>query len=395
MTDSPKHSVLVVDDDPDLLAFASRSLRSERFTISTASSGAAALALLRTESPFAVIVSDLRMPEMDGVALLQHARECSPDTVRVLFTGELDMECAIAAVNKGAIFRLILKPCSRFNLALILNAAAEQYRLVTAERVLLEQTLHGSIQALTDILSLAAPAAFGRASRLRQTVRSLADAFQLSASWHIEVAAMLSQVGYVTLPDSTMEKLNQGEPLNEAEQEMIRHLPAVVEQLLGNIPRLEPIREVLRFQDQHLYGGGPPSGTPDVNTIPWAARALKLALDLDALESEGIPLSLAFDTLRGREGCYDREILEKLAEIRNSEQRSHVRELPLAKLRPGMILAQNVRTTKSVLFIARGQEVTASMLEKLRNFAPGSFGDEAIRVVIPEDCARTAVLELC
>ena len=335
-----------------------------------------------------MIVSDLRMPEMDGVTLLQQACERSPDTVRVLFTGQLDMERAIAAVNKGAIFRFLLKPCSRVSMALTLNDAIEQHRLVTAERVLLEQTLRGSIKALTDILALVAPAAFGRAGRLRQTVRSLVAAFQLSASWHIEVAAMLSQVGCVSLPPSTLEKIDQGEPLSEAEHEMMRRMPAVVEQVLANIPRLEPVREILRFQDQHFDGGGAPAGTPGGDAIPWGARALKLALDLDALETEGLPLSLAFDTLRGREGWYDWEILQKLAEIRNSQQRAQVRELPLAKLRPGMILAQNVRTNKRVLFIARGQEVTASLLEKLRNFSPGSFGEETIRVVIPEDHAE-------
>jgi len=387
MTESSRPSVLLVDDEPDLLAGLSRSLRSDRFAISTAPGGATALAMLRTKGPFAVIVSDLRMPEMDGVTLLQHARESCPDTVRVLFTGQLDMERAIAAVNKGAIFRFILKPCPRVSLALTLNDAVEQHRLITAERVLLEQTLHGSIKALIDILSLVAPAAFGRANRLRQTVRSLVGAFRLSASWPIEVAAMLSQVGCVSLPPSTLEKMDLGEPLSEAEQEMVRRAPGVVEQVLGNIPRLEPVREILRFQNRRCDSGGLPAGG-DADTVPWGARALKLAIDLDALESEGLPLSLAFDTLRGREGWYDCEMLQKLAEIRNSEQRSQVRELPLAKLRPGMILAQNVRTNKSVLFSARGQEVTASLLEKLRNFAPGSFGEEAIRVVIPEDAAE-------
>jgi response regulator RpfG family c-di-GMP phosphodiesterase len=382
MAESAKPAVLLVDDEPELLAGLSRALRSERFEIWTASNGTAALAMLHARGPFAAIVSDLRMPEMDGVALLQHAHERFPDTVRVLFTGQLDMERAIAAVNQGAIFRFILKPCSRVSLALALNAAVEQHRLVTAERVLLEQTLHGSIKALSEILALVAPAAFGRASRLRQTVRSLVAAFRLSASWHIEVAAMLSQVGCVTLPPSTLEKIDQGEALNGAEREMLRRMPAVVEQILGNIPRLEPVREILRWQNKPFDGGGPAGA----DGVPWGARALKLAVDLDALESEGIPLSLAFDTLRGREGWYDCEILEKLAEIRsNNQQCSQVRELALAKLRPGMTLAQDLRTDKNVLFIARGQEVTAGLLEKLRNFSDGFFREEPIRVILPDE----------
>jgi response regulator RpfG family c-di-GMP phosphodiesterase len=381
VTESARPSVLLVDDDPDLLAGVARSLRSERFDITTASRGSEALSLLRTGGPFAVIVSDLHMREMDGVALLRQARECSPDTVRVLFTGQLDMERAIAAVNKGAVFRVILKPCSRIVLAFAINDAIEQHRLITAERTLLEQTLHGSIKALIEVLSLVAPAAFGRANRLRQTVRSLVEAFHLSSSWHIEVAAMLSQVGFVTLPPSTLEKMNQGEPLSEAELEMMRRMPVVVEQVLGNIPRLEQVREILRFQDHQLRNNG-----TEWESIPWGARALKLASDLDALQGEGLPLSLVFDTLRGRDGWYDPEMLEKLAEVcSHTEQRLQVRELPLSKLRPRMVLAQNVRTTKGVLFIARGQEVTASLLEKLRNLGHELIGDEPIRVVLPDE----------
>lgn len=387
MMESTRPLVLLVDDEPDLLAGLSRSLRSERFEISTAPSGAAALAMLRTKNPFAVIVSDLRMPEMDGVALLQHAREYYPNTVRVLFTGQLDMERAIAAVNKGSIFRFILKPCSRVSLALTLNDAIEQHRLLTAERVLLEQTLHGSIKALTDILSLAAPTAFGRATRLRQTVRSLAAACGVSQNWHIEVAAMLSQVGCVILPPTTVEKLYQGQQLSLAEQSMMERMPAISEQVLGNIPRLDLVREILRFQNKHFDGGGPPADAPGGEALPWGARALKLALDVDALESTGTPAGQIFETLSRRRGWYDPEILQQLVAIRNHQQRAQVRELPVAGLLPGMVLAQDVRTCQGVVFIARGQEVNISLIEKLRNFAANEAPIEDV-CLIEDKCPK-------
>src|SRR5690242_13315710 len=112
MPGSTKPRVLFVDDEPDLLAAIVRNLRSEHFDVATAPGGAAALDMLRNQGPFAVLVSDLRMPEMDGVTLLQNARKLFPDTVRVLFTGQPDMERAIAAVNEGEIFRFMTKPKS-------------------------------------------------------------------------------------------------------------------------------------------------------------------------------------------------------------------------------------------------------------------------------------------
>ncbi len=114
-----------------------RNLRKWYFRISTAVRGEEALDVLSKGHPFAVIVSDLRMPGMDGVTLLGQTREIAPDTVRILFTGTGDLDHAAAAINKGSIFRFLTKTCPTALMALNLNAAVEQYRLITAERVLL------------------------------------------------------------------------------------------------------------------------------------------------------------------------------------------------------------------------------------------------------------------
>jgi response regulator RpfG family c-di-GMP phosphodiesterase len=391
MMDPPKPRVLLVDDELELLAGLVRSLRSEHYEISTASTGSLAIDMLRTNGPFAVIVSDLRMPSMDGVELLSKAREVAPDTVRLLFTGQLDLQNAIAALNEGAIFRCILKPCPRTRLAMTLKAAVRQHQMLTAERVLLEQTLHGSVKALMDILALSSPVAFGRAARLREAVGAIARALGISEIWHAEVAAMLSQVGSATLPYPTLEKVYQGRALSEAEEAMMRRVPAIAEQVVDDIPRLEPVREILCCQRKHFDGTGAPPG-PGGDAIPWGGRALKIALDLDALESQGVETSLAFDTLRGRQGWYDPAMLEALAGIRRGERHSDVRELPAASLRAGMVFAQDVRSGNGVLFIARGQEVTVSLLERLHNFAPGFLAEQPIRVMVPGNHPVSAIV---
>jgi response regulator RpfG family c-di-GMP phosphodiesterase len=379
-----KPRVLFVDDERALLDGIARNLRTEHFEVTTAFSAAEALWKMEKAGPFAVIVSDLRMPGMDGVALLRKTRKLFPDTVRVLFTGQPDLDHAIAAINEGAIFRFVTKPCSRVLLAVTVRGAVEQHRLITAERELLQQTLRGSIKALADVLGLVSPLAFGRASRLRQTTAALAAALSVFESWHVEVAAMLSQIGSLALPPATLEKAYQGEELSETELEMVRRIPDVAEQVLGNIPRLDPVLEILRCQHKHFDGTGPPSGMAGGEAIPWGARALKAAIDIDILEAGGLTPSLAVDTMREREGWYDPAILEALSEIRKSNGRARVRELPLDGLSAGMVLAQNILTAKGNLLVARGQEVTAGLIEKIRNSCPGRLHDEPVRVILPD-----------
>jgi response regulator RpfG family c-di-GMP phosphodiesterase len=376
--------ILLVDDEPDLLAGMLRSLRSDLFELCGATSGLEALDLLRNRGPYAVIVSDLKMPVMDGAELLGQARKVSPDTVRVLFTGAPDLERAIAAVNEGAIFRFVTKPCSRVMMAVTLKNCIEQHELITAQRVLLEQTLHGAIKALTDVLGLASPLAFGRANRLRGAVRMLASSVAVADGWQVEVAAMLSQIGCVILPSTMLEKMHTGGSLTEEEEEMARHVPDMVEQILSNIPRLEGVREILRYQDKHFDGSGPPGGTVSGEAIPWGGRALKLVFDLDQLESEGMALLQACDTLRGRTGCYDPVLLEVLAKVRSAQEGFDVRELPVSDLRPGMILAQDVRYQRGALLAARGQEVTRGLMEKLRIYAPVLRDVNWIRVIVQQ-----------
>lgn len=376
--------VLFVDDDPRLLSAVSRILYSSPYEVRTAPDGWTALEMVEKEGPFAVLVSDLRMPGMDGVELLQQVSELAPDTVRMLLTGQADLDSAIGAINDGRIFRFITKPCPAMALQANVRGAVEQYRLVTAERVLLEQTLHGSIKALTEILAAVSPAAFGRATRLRQTVGAMMDVVGVRDRWHIEVAAMLSQIASVTLPPDTMSRLYHGDPLTPEEEAMLERAPAVAEQVVGSIPRMEPVLAVLRYQYKNYDGSGPPRDGVAAENIPWGARALRLATDLDALDASGDPGAGVIDVLRGRIGFYDPDMIEALSAIRKAGRELEIRELELKNIKPGMIFAQDVRSRRSALILARGQEATPSVLERLHNFSLTVGVREPIRVILRE-----------
>ncbi len=379
-----KSRVLFVDDDPRLLAAVTRVLHTCPFELRTATDGRAALEALRDDGPFAVIVSDLRMPGMDGVTLLRQARETAPDTVRILLTGQADLEGAVSAINEGNIFRFITKPCPVLVFQASLRAAVEQHRLVTAERVLLGQTLHGSIQALTEVLAAVSPAAFGRATRLCRLVGELIGAAGIRDKWHVEVAAMLSQIACVTLPPDTLLRLYRGEALSPEEAAMVERMPAIAEQVLGSIPRLEPVLAILRYQYKNYNGSGPPRDAVACQDIPWGARALKLATDFDALTGENTARPAVLHTLRSRTGVYDPVLLDLLCGIREGGQEADIQEVALNEVRPGMIFAQDVKTRRGGLILARGQLATPGVIERLNNFSLTVGVQEPFRVILRE-----------
>lgn len=383
-------SVLCVDDEQNVLDALTRVLRRE-FAVTTAQGGSAALEAMRERGPFAVIVSDMRMPGMDGATFLRCAREAAPLSVRILLTGQAELRDAVEAVNQGSIFRFLTKPCAADNLLAVLHDAAEQHRLIAAERVLLEKTLHGSIKALTDILSLIHPAAFGRATRAKQHIGDLAQRMGVSDQWQIEIAAMVSQLGCVTLPPDVAAKVYYGMALSDAEQVMVAGLPETAASLIQNIPRMEPVREIVAYQAKHFDGAGIPADQVSGESIPLGARMLKVVLDFDVLRTEGRSTDNAFATLRSRAGYYDPSVLQAFWDaVGGVQPAQEVLEVPLGAVQPGMVFVEDVITDAGLLLIARGIEMTDALAERVR-YLPGAMRvNRPVRVSVPQESAAAA-----
>jgi CheY-like chemotaxis protein len=372
-----KIRILCVDDEPRVLEGLTLNLR-RGYLVTTAPSGPAALAILEKDPAFAVITSDMRMPGMDGAAFLAQARVVAPDAVRILLTGQAELSAAISAVNDGQIFRFLTKPCPPAMMLASVDAAAEQHRLITAERVLLEQTVRGSVRALTDVLALTSPASFGRAQRIKTHVTDIATRLGVTDRWQVEVAAMLSQLGFATLPPEVAEKVYNGDELSDGERLLLARVPAVTDQLVGNIPRLEGVRAILAICARRPVGAVP---AREKAAVEMGAKILGVALGFDALEASGNTASVAIETLRARGGC-DPAALRALAEVRtDGEATAEVREIPLSGLVLGMRLLDDVKTTAGMLLIARGFEVTEAFMERVRHFRPGMVR-EPVRVLV-------------
>jgi response regulator RpfG family c-di-GMP phosphodiesterase len=259
--------ILCVDDDANVLAGFQRNLR-RRFSVDTAVNGQESLNIVQRQGPYAVVVADMHMPGMNGIALLSKIREIAPQTVRIMLIGNADQQVAVEAVNKGHIFRFLNKPCTPETLALALEAGLEQHRLITAEKELLEKTLSGSVKMLTEILSMVEPQTFGRAQMLRDYARGLAAPLGISSFWELEIAALLSQIAYVTIPAGIIQKDRTGVALNPTEKQILTRIPETGNKLLLNILRLESVARIVLYQNKYYDGSDFPQDAVTGDQIP-------------------------------------------------------------------------------------------------------------------------------
>jgi CheY-like chemotaxis protein len=347
--------ILCVDDEPLVLDGLGLRLR-KTHEVLTATSGTEGLRILEETPDIAVVLSDMRMPVMDGAEFLTRARALRPDAVRMLLTGYADIEVAMIAVNEAEVFRFLIKPCPPVLLLRAFEAALHQHRLVTAERALLEETLAGTVRAVVETFALGTPAGFGRAARIRQSVRNMATVLRLPERWHLELAAVFSQLGGMGLePGSAVRWASQ---------------------LVSPIPRLERVEQLVASLDST-------GGTHDV-----AEDVLRVAVAFETLVGAGKDDATALEMLRRRE-VYDPAVLEALVANQAEARQESVHEVPLRSLAEGMRLLDDVRLADGTLVLGRGYEVSTALLLRLPSLAPDLLA-RPVRVSSKARSTRTA-----
>lgn len=378
----PLPRVLLVDDEPAILDGLRRQLR-RSFDVSTAIGGEAALELMSDAEPFAAVLSDMRMPGLDGAAFLALVREQYPDTVRLLLTGQADMASTISAINDGQIYRFLTKPCPSDAVAGALRDGVILHRQITAERDVLERTLRGAVQTLVDALSLASPKGFSRAGRVSQLVAEIAETIGVPLDWELQMSGMLAQLGSITVPNAVLDKLDRGFLLTEDEQAMVDDVPAVTERLIAPILRLEPMAAAIGQQRLRYDGKGSGPGRPTGDDIPLAARLLRMAGDIDRWRSQRLPGATILKNLREDVGAYDPAILDAWEEshvVADASSESVPVALEIEDLKIGMVLMEEVLNSRGVVLLGRGSTVTETLLQRLRNHA--KHGDVSGPVVV-------------
>ena len=364
---SKKPTVFCVDDEPFILEGLEISLR-KHFTVRTAPSGQSAIQLLEADTNPAVIISDMRMPGMDGAAFLNVARRICPDAVRILLTGHADIEAAIRAVNDGSIFHYLTKPCPIETLKPILDDAVELYERKVEERVALEETFWSSVEMLMDVLSLVAPESYGRTDQIQKIVKQALDHLDLPHRWEFETAAALSQIGCATVPTELIKRFEAGAVLSEDERRHFWQHPQAAKRMLSRIPRLEGVAQMVsrQFED----AGDVDAETPLVeeDRVDVGSRILRASLDLYRLTRSGSTRGQAVSSMSQHPTRYDPRILAALDTVSVKLPEIIVRVLPVAKLKSGMMLDDDVHTKDGLLIASAGRTVTEATLARLERF---------------------------
>ena len=361
--------VLFVDDDRSLLLSLQRAFQG-RLDVVTVTSGEEALKLAGHFPPFSVLVADMHMPGMSGIDLLQEFEHCSRETTRIMLTGQADLDTAMEAVNCGNVFRFLTKPCSPRALEATIDAAVQQYQLVTSERVLLEETLSGSIQTLVDLLSVFDPKAFGQSQEVREYCLRLASQLGLSAPWDLGLAASLARIGALAIPMELHARTNRGEALTAEEARIFARIPEYGSRMISRIPRLQSVARIVLYSTKAFSGEGYPVDGVAGAELPLEARILRVATDFVAMMRLRKAWPVVIAQMGLTEGRYDPWVLSALEAVLEPSRGGTV-EMPREFLRvddleTGMVLASDLTSTNGLVQMSAGTRLSGFHLEKLR-----------------------------
>jgi response regulator RpfG family c-di-GMP phosphodiesterase len=389
--------ILFVDDDPNLLAALQRNLR-KQFVFDTALGAAEALLLVQTDGPYAVVVADMNMPGMNGIELLERIQAVSPATVRLMLTGNADQQTAVDAVNRGAVFRFLNKPCPPEELAGAVETALKQYEIQRVERELLEGTVSGSVRMLTDVLGMAAPDALGRGQLLCESMRRFIAATNTGPAWELELSAMLVNIGYAVIPPHMLRKLGAGTELLPQERRILQRTPQTGHDLLAGIPRFQPVARNILYQATHFDGTGFPDDGLAGSRLPLGARLLKILNDRLDLENDGVVKLRALEAMRARQGHYDPTLLEQCFACMNDFMATAItKERPVLTLQirhllPGDVLVSDVLMRDGPTLLRAGGILTPMIIRRLGNFSELGDVQEPIFVQRPPAAPSHAVV---
>ena len=376
--------VLFVDDDKNLLSAVKRQFRN-KLDLVAAPGGEDALTVIKYQGPFAVVISDMQMPYMNGIELLSHVRNMAPDTVRVMLTGNANLQTAIDSVNEGNIFRFLTKPCSPELLHKTIIAAIKQYRLQRTEHDLLNRTLKGAISLLTDVLSMVNPHAFSQASRIQRYVKQIVSALELEETWSYELAAMLSQLGRIAMPPEIIAKVASGSELSAEERAVFSEHPEIAKRLLDHIPRFEIVSAMIKEQSGSAELPKLTAKLSKEEKAVLGGHILKvvIAYDSQLIADKSVNQSIAF--LRSCPQMYDPGIVAVLDSVCTDQHEVSIQQLPIARLKPGMIIDQNINSKTGVLYVAKGHEITQTIIYRLMGLEASGLWSGNIQVLINGD----------
>ncbi len=403
-------TLLFVDDESSILSALRRLFRPHGYRILVAESGRAGLEMLANE-PVDLVISDMRMPEMDGAQFLKEVCSRWPKVIRILLTGYADMTSTVAAINEGGIYRYISKPWDDNEILLVVREALERQRLVAendrltaltqqqnetlktlnvelerkvAERTRevqqalneLKKTFMATVQVCAGLVELragqAAQQLSGHGRRVAEHARQVARRMQLSDAdiQNAMLSGLLHDIGKIGLPDDLLTR-----PFNLLSLEhrtLVMKHAAQGQQLLMPIEKLHDCALIIRHHHEHYDGSGYPDHLQGL-AIPLGARILAAVNDYDALQIGTLvqrplkPAEALTFLIDNRGKRYDPMVVDAFVAHLAETRKSEVKELPVRALhlKPGMVLSRDLIHQDGFLLLAHGTCLTAEIIGQL------------------------------
>lgn len=328
--------------------------------------------LLEGKHGVGVVVVELGLGGADAFALLEELQQHAPSTIRVVLTASTAQADAVAAVNRGRVWRYLAKPCPPAELLPLLGDALRAHAADVRERKATRLRLLGGVKILVDILELVNPEALSYSRRIRERVLATGRALGVQPLSRLELAVTLSHIGCVALPGEIVAKMNQGQPLSPEEQQIFGMHPSIAANLLVNVDQLVPVARIIRYQNAPLH-----------DAQPLEARILRIALDLDRMEARGADPVKVLESMRGKAKAYDQAVVEAMLRVVYKPEPVPVRKVGLAELREGMVMAEDLINAGGVKLLLRGQRISAASLARLTAFPEALGLREPLLVLAP------------
>ena len=400
------------------------SLSREGYHVTTAPNAVEALARLK-EMAFSVVLTDQQMPVLTGLEFLNQVKQMQPDATRILITAVLNLSTVIDSINKGEIYRFIVKPWLREELLVTVKNAVQRYEMICKNQMLqmatlamnerlkklnasleeqlehradqnaelerlnlaLRENLECSVELCLKTMQTFHPTLGGQARRVYELCRAMAEGLDLPSEERqtLEVAAWLHDIGLVGVPRQLIkrweelgvgsvngiDKSNKSLPLTDpvaltaAERAVIEQHPVLGEELAGFVHPLKDVGAVIRAHHERFDGGGYPDGLAG-DRIPWLGRLLAVAVAYAESKLDGPGTIQAIKQGRGK--AFDPEAVRVFLRcLPQATVPRRQREVPLSDLKPGMILARGIYTASGTLLIPDGQRLTATFIDLLNN----------------------------
>lgn len=403
--DNGMHHVLIVDDEDMVLVSLRDTLAREGYQVTTAPNAIEGLARMK-EKVFSVVITDQQMPVLTGLEFLTMVRELQPDTTRILITAVLSLSTIIDSINKGEIYRFIVKPWLREELLVTVKNAVQRHELICRNQTLqattlamngklvklnaeqetqlkkvadqngqletlnaaMKENLQHSVELCFKTMQTFYPTLGSQARRVYELCRAIGEGLHLSPEERqvFEVSAWLHDIGLVGVPRQLIKRWEESpDSLTDAERAIVQQHPILGEELSGFANPLKGVGAIIRAHHERFDGAGYPDNLAG-EKIPWLARLLGVAVAYVESSVDGPATLEKIKQARGTQ--FDPEAVRALLRcLPQATVPKRQREVLLSELMPGMVLARGIYTSNGMLLIPDGQRLTEPSIDKLNN----------------------------